>query len=61
MWVGNMDKRLDLYSATGSLEASLADDLCTAIPAVIAAHATAPLVATGNGSGYVNVWSPPDV
>lgn len=55
--IGNMDKKLDIFDgATGKLLGSAAHELCSAIPAVNVAHDTLPLVASGNGSGYVNVW-----
>ena len=54
--VGNMNKNLDIIAADGSYVASISDDNCTAIPAVNAIHCSLDLIASGNGSGYVNVW-----
>jgi WD40 repeat protein len=56
--IGNMNKKLDVYDMNGNEIASVSHDLCSAIPAVNVAHATLALVASGNGSGYVNVWGP---
>ena len=55
---GNMNKKVDILDRKGKELASLAHEQCSAIPAVNVAHPSRALVASGNGSGYVNVWAP---
>ena len=57
--IGNMNKKVDFLAADGKAVASISHDLCSAIPAVNVAHPHFALVASGNGSGYINVWAPP--
>lgn len=57
--IGNMNKKVDFVAADGKEVASISHELCSAIPAVNVAHPRLALVASGNGSGYVNVWAPP--
>eukprot|EP00960_Hanusia_phi_P053599 762181-Hanusia_phi.AAC.9 len=54
--VGSMNKNLDIIAADGAYVASISDERCTAIPAVNAVHPSLDLIASGNGSGYVNIW-----
>ena len=56
--IGNMNKRVDILDRKGKELASIAHEQCSAIPAVNVAHPSLALVASGNGSGYVNVWAP---
>jgi WD40 repeat protein len=56
--IGNMNKKVDFLAPDGKELASISHELCSAIPAINVAHASLALVASGNGSGYVNVWGP---
>ncbi|OMJ28243.1 DNA damage-binding protein CMR1 [Smittium culicis] len=57
--IGNMDRSLDIFSGRSlSLTSSLYDkDLVTTIPAVNAFHPSLAVLATGNASGKVAIWS----
>jgi hypothetical protein len=69
--VGNMTRQLDLFaiptpaSAAGKQQRLMKplsvglrdDDYMTSIPAVNCVHATRPLVASGNASGKICLWS----
>jgi len=57
--IGNMNKKVDVLDGQGRELASISHEQCSAIPAVNVAHPSLALIASGNGSGYVNVWAPP--
>lgn len=56
--IGNMKKKVDILDGQGREIASISHEHCTTIPAVNVAHPTLALMASGGGSGYVNVWAP---
>jgi WD repeat-containing protein 76 len=57
--IGNMNKKVDVLDGQGRELASISHEQCSAIPAVNVAHPSLALIASGNGSGYINVWAPP--
>jgi WD repeat-containing protein 76 len=56
--VGNMNRYVDVYSASGEQLAQLGGDGITAVPAVAEFHPSMPWVAGGSGSGKLALWMP---
>ena len=55
--VGSMDRAVDVFSSSGKRIAALVDDKLTSIPAINVFHNSRTIIASGNASGKVYVWS----
>jgi len=54
--IGNMNRFVDVYSATGEQLAQLGGDGITAVPAVAVFHPTKDYIAAGTASGKLCLW-----
>lgn len=54
--IGNMNRFVDVYSATGEQLAQLGGDGITAVPAVAVFHPTKDYIASGTASGKLCLW-----
>ena len=54
--IGNMNRFVDIYSASGEQLAQLGGDGITAVPAVAQFHPTEQWVAAGTASGKLCLW-----
>lgn len=54
--IGNMNRFVDVYSATGEQLAQLGGDTITAVPAVAVFHPTKDWIAAGTASGKLCLW-----
>lgn len=54
--IGNMNRFVDVYTASGEQLAQLGSELITAVPAVAHFHPTMDWVAGGNASGKLSLW-----
>lgn len=55
--VGSMERAIDVFSSSGKRIAALVDDKLTSIPAINVFHNSRTIIASGNASGKVYVWS----
>ena len=54
--IGNMNRFVDVYSASGEQLAQLGGDSITAVPAVAQFHPTEQWIAAGTASGKLCLW-----
>lgn len=54
--IGNMNRFIDIYTATGEQLAQLGDDSITAVPAVAQLHPRNDWVAGATASGKLCLW-----
>lgn len=55
--IGNMNRGLDIFDGNGKLYKNLSSEYVTAQPAVNVGHPYMPIVASGNASGKITIWS----